>query len=147
MIALAGLILTLWWTPAQRPDVGGYVLKWGPAAEVWTNAVDCGTNLSATVALADGFYAFNVTFYSKTGEESPASNTVFYECRTPRPATNVAVLVWEGSRDLVSWTGVSTNFLTNVSVQTFYRARVFMAVAGSPAGPHPVKLWAPKWKD
>lgn len=74
--------LTLGWSPSPSPGIAGYHLYYGTVSEDYSDEIDTGTNVVATVSdLYDGdTYYFNVTAYDDSGVESP-------------PAGEVAVLI------------------------------------------------------
>ena len=74
--ALAPGTLTLAWDPSSDPSVVGYRLYEGNASQTYTNLVDVGTNLVATVSglVPGATYFFAVTAYDDTGLESAFSD-------------------------------------------------------------------------
>jgi Big-like domain-containing protein len=72
--------LTLAWDPSPGPYVIGYMLYYGEASTLYTEALDVGNRTNATVlALAEGHrYYFAVSAYIASGLESDLSSEVQY---------------------------------------------------------------------
>jgi hypothetical protein len=124
--------VTLAWD--ANPAVSGYRLYWGPAARKYTNSVNVGNLTTATLSnLVDGAtYFFAVTDYNSSGLESDYFNEVIYTNRVQQPSLVSAsmqvsanqcqftlssssgqTVVVQASTNLVNWSPVITNVLTN----------------------------------
>jgi len=79
--ALATQSVSLAWDSSVDSSVVGYIVHYGAASGVYTNSLNVGTNISATVpGLQDGAtYYFAVTDYNSTSLESSPSNEVSYQ--------------------------------------------------------------------
>lgn len=72
--------MTLAWDPNAEPDLGGYIIYYGPASRVYTNAVNVGnvTNYTVRGLVTNAFYFFAATAYSTNGLESDFSDEVCF---------------------------------------------------------------------
>jgi hypothetical protein len=79
--------LTLAWDPSSDPSVVGYRLYEGIAGQYYTNVMDIGNNLMATVlSLVPGeTYYFAVTAYDSSGLESAFSGEIGYTVPSSSP--------------------------------------------------------------
>jgi hypothetical protein len=70
--------VTLAWDPNQEPDLGGYIVYYGPRSRVYTNAINVGNVTTNTVSGLEetGTYYFAVTAYNTNGLESDFSDEV-----------------------------------------------------------------------
>lgn len=68
------------WDPNSEPDLGGYIVYYGVASRVYTNAINVGNVTTNTVTgLVQGvLYYFAVTAYNTNGLESDFSDEVTY---------------------------------------------------------------------
>ncbi|HYG33960.1 MAG TPA: fibronectin type III domain-containing protein [Clostridia bacterium] len=72
--------VTLAWNASSSSSVTGYRVYYGGASQVYTNMIDVGSALTATISnLTPGItYFFAVTAYDATGVESTFSNEISY---------------------------------------------------------------------
>ena len=95
--------VTLSWEPV--PDAAGYRVYWGWGESQYTNRVDVGTSLTATVELCYAWPAhFAVTAYDATGQEGWLSEDLVLR---PPPQTNwveVGVVLSEAPTANGPWT-------------------------------------------
>jgi hypothetical protein len=79
--------LTLAWDSSTDPSVVGYRLYEGIASLTYTNVLDVGSNLMASVSglVPDETYYFAVTAYDATGLESPFSGEISYTIPSSSP--------------------------------------------------------------
>ena len=70
--------VTLAWDPNPEPDLGGYIVYYGPRSRVYTNAINVGNVTTNTVSGLEetGTYYFAVTAYNTNGLESDFSDEV-----------------------------------------------------------------------
>lgn len=73
--------VALAWDADAGPYVAGYIVHYGVASGVYTNSLDVGTNINATVpGLQEGAtYYFAVTAYNTDGLESNPSNEISFQ--------------------------------------------------------------------
>ena len=65
---------TLVWDASPEPDVAGYEVVWrATSAPTWTNSMDVGAELTATVELSVDNWFFGVRAYDEDGYKSPAA--------------------------------------------------------------------------
>lgn len=82
LLALAGQAraeqVTLAWDANTEPDLGGYKLYYGTAAQAYSQVINVGKNTQVTVSnLSQGItYFFAVTAYNLQGAESDYSNEI-----------------------------------------------------------------------
>ncbi len=132
--AHAGQSVTLSWDSSGDPNVGGYKIYYGGASGSYTNCIDVGNVMSATVSgLAPGTtYYFAATTYDTFGNESDYSNETTYHAPSATGAgiTEAALTpvilaggqlgfqlsqvvghpyVIQASTDLINWVSVETN--------------------------------------
>ena len=79
--AQGGQSVALAWDADAGTSVAGYIVHYGSVSGVYTNSLNVGTNINASVpALQEGVtYYFAVTAYNADGLESNPSNEVFYQ--------------------------------------------------------------------
>jgi hypothetical protein len=118
--------VALGWSASVDTNVVGYDLSYGGASGVYTNQIDVGTNLSATISnlIPGQTYYFVVTSYNSAGVQSVPTPELAYTApslltvSTPS-ATNSAVTIQfpvvplgiftlQASSDLQSWNNVWT---------------------------------------
>ena len=104
--------MRLAWNASPDSSVAGYRVYWGAASTNYTNSLNAGTNLTATVTnLVRGTkYYFAATAYASNGVESSFSN----EAAWPQPFTNYVTLTVTRRSTLaatgtVVWSLVVTN--------------------------------------
>lgn len=123
------IALQLAWNPSPTPNVR-YYLYLGPSHGFYTNAIDCGTNLSAGIA-ATGVLYFAVTAYNSSGESDFSEEIAVTNVPAPLRTNLVITVAVESSPALTNvWTALS-NFqfqVSNVSSNQFFRARLSAAL-------------------
>lgn len=83
LLALAGQSraeqVSLAWDANTEPDLGGYMLYYGTAAQAYSQVINVGKNTQVTVSnLSQGVtYFFAVTAYNLQGAESDYSNEIY----------------------------------------------------------------------
>jgi DNA-binding CsgD family transcriptional regulator len=87
--------VTLSWGPSLSTNVTGYKVYWGSESGFYTNQLDAGNVLTATVSnLVEGVtYYFVATAYNNAGMESDFSNEASYSVPENNPGTNF-ILRW-----------------------------------------------------
>lgn len=87
LVANAASSVTLAWDASPSPEVTGYKIYYGPSSRNYTNVINVGNVLMATVTnLSTGAtYFFAATAYDGGGLESDFSNEVSYTVPQPRP--------------------------------------------------------------
>jgi hypothetical protein len=101
--------LTLAWDPSGDTNVAGYRLYEGTASETYTNVLDVGTNLTATLSgLAGGqTYYLALTAYDITGLESEFSGQIIYEVPVSTPPVPAHLVISKDASNQAVLTGTA----------------------------------------
>lgn len=88
-----GQSVTLAWNQSTDPTVVGYNLYYGGASGTYTNMINAGNAMSATISglIPGTTYYFAATTYNSSGVQSPFSNEVAYTVTTNAPAVQLRV--------------------------------------------------------
>jgi uncharacterized repeat protein (TIGR03803 family) len=124
--AAAGSV-TLTWDPIAAPDVAGYIVCYGPAAEIYANCTAVGPVTTWSLSgLADGDqYHFAVQAYDSAGSSGPFSDDVTVvvnapggaQITSPNPGSGLPVSTAE-----FAWTAASPGSTYRLSIGTTFGA-------------------------
>jgi len=87
LVTASAASVTLAWDASPSPEVTGYKIYFGPSSRNYTNVINVGNVLVATVTnlSTGGTYFFAATAYDGGGLESDFSNEVSYTVPVPGP--------------------------------------------------------------
>lgn len=128
--AAMGASVTLAWDSSPGTNIiTQYKVYWGSATRNYTNAVNAGTNLTATVTnlLAGPTYYFAATATDVFGLESDYSDEVSWAWTPPTNVVTVTVAVETNNRPTGAWSNwlsLPVTAVTNPMAPIYYRSRL-----------------------
>ena len=129
--------MTLAWDPSPGTNViAHYNVYWGSATRTYTNAVNVGTNLTATVTnlMAGPTYYFAATATDQSGLESDYSAEVSWTWLPPTNVVTVTVAVETNNRPVGAWSSWCTlpvTAATNPTAPIYYRSRLAVSTTNA----------------